>query len=292
MENKFLNMDEVGYFQLQISDQLFKKFSQFIYDNLGIHMNDSKKVMLQARLISRIRQLKLKSFEDYFDYVTSKEGLQREMPNMVNAVTTNKTEFFREPKHFEYLTDVVLPEFYQHANRSKFKIWSAACSIGAEPYTLAMILQEFAVSHPGFAYSILSTDISTEVLDVARNAIYNFEMADSVPSAFRKKYLLKTKDPKKQKLIRIIPELRNKVKFKQLNLMAPSYSVVTDIDVIFCRNVFIYFDRKTQNRVFNKLCRHLRPGGYIFMGHSETIRVKNPSIKCIKSTIHQKKTES
>jgi len=244
--------------------------------------------MLQARLTKRLRNLNLSSFEEYFAYVTSDEGLKSEMPNMVNAVTTNKTDFFREPKHFKYLTDVVLPEFYQKSNNRKFKIWSAGCSIGAEPYTMAMLLQEFSLKNAGFRFAILSTDISTEVLDIARNGIYQYEMAHTIPKALCKKYLLKTKDIQKQPFIRIVPELRQRIKFKQINLMDEYYPVATDIDVIFCRNVFIYFDRQTQERVIRRLCHHLRSGGYLFIGHSETIRIKNPPFTNVSSTIFRK----
>jgi chemotaxis protein methyltransferase CheR len=274
--------------KLPFSDKLFNQFSQLIYSNLGIYLAPNKKVMLQARLTKRLRNLNLSSFEEYFAYVTSDEGLKSEMPNMVNAVTTNKTDFFREPKHFKYLTDVVLPEFYQKSNNRKFKIWSAGCSIGAEPYTMAMLLQEFSLKNAGFRFAILSTDISTEVLDIARNGIYQYEMAHTIPKALCKKYLLKTKDIQKQPFIRIVPELRQRIKFKQINLMDEYYPVATDIDVIFCRNVFIYFDRQTQERVIRRLCHHLRSGGYLFIGHSETIRIKNPPFTNVSSTIFRK----
>jgi chemotaxis protein methyltransferase CheR len=274
--------------KLPLSDKMFKKFSQFIYSNLGIHLTPTKKVMLQARLTRRLRNLNLSSFEEYYEYVTSDEGLKNEMPNMVNAVTTNKTDFFRESKHFKYLTDIILPEFYEYEKNRKFKIWSAACSTGAEPYTMAMLLKEFALNNAGFRFAILSTDISTEVLNIAKNGIYQYEMAQNIPNAFRKKYLLKTKDIVKHPYIRIVPELKQLIKFKQLNLMDEYYPVVTDIDVIFCRNVFIYFDRQTQERVIRRLCSHLRPGGYLFIGHSETMRIQNPPFTCVSSTIFRK----
>jgi len=272
-------------YQLPLSDKLFDQYSRFIYSNVGILLPPTKKVMLQARLTKRLKKLNLSSFEEYFKYVTSEEGLKNEMPNMVNAVTTNKTDFFREPKHFKYLTEIILPEYYQQKKNKKFKIWSAACSTGAEPYTMAMLLQEFALTHSAFRYAILSTDISTEVLDIAHEGVYHLDMAKSIPKNMCKKYLLKAKDVNKQPFMRIVPELRKKIKFKQLNLMDHYYSVVKDIDVIFCRNVFIYFDRQTQERVIRKLCSHIRPGGYLFIGHSETLRIQNPPFKHITSTI-------
>jgi chemotaxis protein methyltransferase CheR len=274
-------------YQLPFSDQLFHQYSRFIYSNVGIHLPPTKKVMLQARLARRLKKLNLSSFEEYFSYVTSEEGLRNEMPNMVNAVTTNKTDFFREPQHFKYLTENVLPEFYHQEKSKKFKIWSAACATGPESYTMAMLLQEFALKNPGFRFAILSTDISTEVLDIAHDGFYHLEMAKSIPKPLRKKYVLRAKDVNKQPYIRIVPELRKMIQFKQLNLMDQYYPFAKDIDVIFCRNVFIYFDRKTQECVIRKLCSHIRPGGYLFIGHSETIRIQNPPFQTITSTIYK-----
>jgi len=282
------NCMQSNFSKQPFSDRLFNQYSRLIYSNLGINLTPTKKAMLQARLTKRLRKLNLSSFEEYYSYVTSEEGLKNEMPNLVNAVTTNKTDFFREPQHFKYLVDVILPEFYQNEKNRKFKIWSAACSTGAEPYTMAMLLQEFARKNAGFRFAILSTDISTEVLDTAKNGIYPYEMAHAVPNALRKKYLLKTKDVNKQPFICVVPELKPFIKFKQLNLMDNYYSVVTDIDVIFCRNVFIYFDRQTQERVIMRLCSHLRPGGYLFIGHSETMRIKNPPFSNVSATIFRK----
>jgi len=282
------NCMKPNFYQVPFSDKLFNQFSRFIYSNVGINMPPTKKVMLQARLNRRLKKLNLSSFEEYFSYVTSEEGLKYEMPNMVNAITTNKTDFFREPRHFQYLTDVVLPDFYQCNHKKKFKIWSAGCSTGAEPYTMAMLLQEFALKNPGFRFAILSTDISTEVLEIAQDGFYHVEMAKSIPKALCKKYLLRSKDINKQPFIRIVPELRQMIKFKQLNFMDDYYPIVNDIDVIFCRNVFIYFDRQTQERVIRRLCNHLRPGGYLFIGHSETIRIENPPFTNVSSTIFRK----
>jgi len=282
------NCASPSFSQLPFSDKLFKQFSQFIYGNLGIHLPPTKKVMLQARLSRRLRKLNLSSFEEYYSYVTSEAGLKNEMPNLVNAVTTNKTDFFRENQHFQYLTDVILPNFHQKDENRKFKIWSAGCSTGAEPYTMAMLLQEFALKHPGFRFAILSTDISTEVLEIAKNGIYPYEMASSVPGDLRKKYLLKAKDIKKHPFISIVPKLRRLITFKQLNLMDNYYQVSTDVDVIFCRNVFIYFDRQTQERVIRRFSNHLRSGGYLFIGHSETIRMTNSPFTNVSSTIFRK----
>jgi len=279
-------------YNLKLSDKMFSLFSDFIYKKLGIHLPQAKKIMLQYRLIKRLKKLKMKSFEDYFSYLTSVDGLKKELPRMINVVTTNKTDFFREPYHFQYLSENVLPEFCKQKHSRPFKIWSSACSIGAEPYTMAMVLQEFAEKNRQFRYNILSTDISTKALKTAQNAIYDHEMVDIIPIELRKKYLLKKKDQNQSALVRIAPELRQKVKFKQMNLMLSTYPVDTQMDVIFCRNVIIYFDRKTQERVVKTLSCHLKPGGYLFMGHSESIKFDGLPIERVKSTIYRKKADT
>jgi len=279
------------WYTLKLSDKMFSRFSSFIYKNLGIHLPREKKIMLQYRLVKRLKKLKMERFEDYFSYLTSVDGLKNELPLMINVVTTNKTDFFREPYHFQYLSENVLPKFCKNSNTRPFKIWSSACSTGAEPYTMAMILQEFAEKNRRFRYSILSTDISSKALKTAINAIYDHEMAESIPINLRKKYLLKKRNNKQTVLVRIVPELRQNVKFKQMNLMLSKYPVDSMMDVIFCRNVIIYFDRKTQDRVIKKLSCCLNPGGYLFMGHSESIKLDELPFERVQSTIYRKKND-
>lgn len=190
---------------------------------------------------------------------------------MIDLVTTNKTDFFREPEHYTYLAGQVLPAWFeQNGSRRPFAIWSAGCSTGEEPYTMAMVLSEQASVHPGFDYSILATDISTRVLAKAHRAIYDNDRIGPIPAAFKRKYLLRSKD-RTQGLVRIVPELRERIRFKRLNFMDEDFGMRGDLDVIFCRNVVIYFDRQTQEKLVNKFCRQLRRGGYLFMGHSETL---------------------
>ena len=282
------NQNNPNMYSKKMSDKLFKEFSSFIYDKLGINLPSMKKLMLQSRLVKRLRELKMNSFEEYFDFLTSEQGLRNELPNMVNVVTTNKTDFFREPKHFEILNNIVLPEHYNKYGNKIFRIWSAGCSIGAEPYTMAMVLLEFREKNKGFQFSIHSTDISTKVLEIAKNAIYDYQMVNPVPMELRKKYLLKSKDKKSPKYIRMAPELRKCVKFNQLNLMDNKYDIRAPVDAIFCRNVIIYFDKITQERVINRLCKYLKPNGYLFMGHSETLNMINAPLKNVSSTVYRK----
>ena len=216
--------------------------------------------------------------------------MKEELVYMIDAVTTNKTDFFREPYHFEFLTIQALPQLIgkQHASfRKKIRAWSAACSTGEEPYTLAMVLSEYASSRPGFDFSILATDISTKVLDIAQTAIYEEEKVTPVPYAMRKKYLLRSKDPNK-KIVRITPELRNRIAFRRFNLMDKRTPVSEPLDIIFCRNVMIYFDIETQERLIRQFHSLLAPGGYLFMGHAESINNMDVSLRFAAPTIYQK----
>jgi chemotaxis protein methyltransferase CheR len=256
-----------------LSDRVFKRFSEFITAELGIKMPPSKKTMLQGRLQKRLRILGMKSFKDYADYVFGPEGRVHELVNMLDLVTTNKTDFFREPRHFAYLTGTILPELMRKSGagvRRTLSIWSAGCATGAEPYTLAMVLSEFANSVNGFDFSILGTDISTQVLDRAKRAVYREGETAPVPLEIKKRYLLRSRD-RSNRLVRIVPALRSKVRLKRLNFMDAGFDISQSMDVIFFRNVIIYFERPTQEAVIQRMCRHLKPGGYLFTGHSETL---------------------
>jgi chemotaxis protein methyltransferase CheR len=256
-----------------MSDREYERLSSVIYGECGIKMPRSKKVMLEARLRKRLRALGLASFSRYCEFLFSREGLENELINMIDVVTTNKTDFFREPRHYDFLTTVAVPglmDLYGAGMRRELKIWSAGCSTGEEPYTIAMVLSEFRETYPAFEFMILGTDISTRVLDRAARAVYKMERADTVPSPMKKKYLLRSRDRQKN-LIKIVPELRGCVRFRRLNFMAEDFGMREPMDIIFCRNVIIYFDRPTQERLLNRLYDHLIPGGYLFMGHSETL---------------------
>ncbi len=274
----------------ELSPKLFQVFSNFITDELGIKMPSSKRLMLQSRLQKRLRSLKLRSFEDYCQYVFSDKGRAEELHHLMDVVTTNKTDFFREPRHYDILQNSVLPDLMRRKGRGNyhpFKIWSAGCSTGAEPYTLAMVLSEFRQRVESFSFKILATDISIQVLQTAVTAIYEEKEAVPIPMQTKKKYLLRSKD-RHQPRIRIAPELRKLVEFRRLNLMDPDYGMPNTMDIIFCRNVIIYFDRPTQNAVLSRLCKCLKPYGYIFMGHSETLNGFDLPLNQRASTVYQK----
>jgi len=224
----------------QLSDADFVKLSSFIYSNYGIKLPLSKKIMLQSRLASRLKVNNIPSYGEYTKFVLSGTAGETEIIHMIDLVSTNKTDFYREAMHFDFMREVVLPEFLAKETKEPLKVWSAASSSGEEAYTIAM-----------------------------------------------EKYLLRSKDQENPK-VRIIPALRSKTKFQRLNLMDPSYNVPKEFDLIFCRNVLIYFDRETQEKVINKLCSHLKKGGYFFLGHSESISGIDVPLKPLKPTMFVK----
>jgi len=271
-------------FNAKMSDSDFHRLSHFIFTEYGIKMPVAKKIMLQSRLQKRLRELNIGSYHEYVDYVFKDKGNSNEIVHMIDVVSTNKTDFFRESSHFDFLLQEGLPEIYDRRKNRLVKIWSAGCSSGEEPYTMAMVLNEFGLTHSNFDFQVYATDISTRMLQKAVTAIYTADKVDPVPMTFKKRYLLKSKDPA-VKNIRVIPELRRKVTFGRLNFMDTVYDIHETFDIIFCRNVLIYFDRETQEKVINKLCTKLKPDGFFFLGHSESIMNFNVPLKQIKPTI-------
>ncbi len=258
-----------------LNESQFQKLSVFIHDECGIKIPQTKKTMLEVRLRKRLKSLGMPNFDDYLKFLFSDSGMRDEMIHMIDVVTTNKTDFFREPKQFPFLTERALPELinlYKIGPGRKFRIWSAGCSTGEEPYTLSIVLSEFVeqTNFKTFEFSISASDISTEVLQKAAMGIYDYERVEPIPLELKKKYLLKSKDHSKR-IVRIIPELRKKVEFFRVNFMDNDFGLKEKMDVIFCRNVIIYFDKATQERIIRRLTENLNPGGYLFLGHSETL---------------------
>lgn len=270
-----------------LSPASFARFARFITSELGIKMPDSKLTMVQSRLLRRVRNLGMQSLEQYGEYFFASSGSE-EREHFINAITTNKTDFFREPQHFAFLRDVVLTEAGRDARRrGRFKAWSAGCSTGEEPYTLAMVLAQFAANCPGFDFVILGTDISTRVLSVARQGIYQESQILPVPPEFRRRYLLRGGSGT-EPLARVVPELRRKVSLHQLNFMDDDYCIKDIFDVVFFRNVMIYFDKNTQEAVINKICRNLAPGGRLFVGHSESLAGLDIPVSQVQTAIYRK----
>lgn len=264
----------------------FDHLARLVYSQCGIKLPAAKKVMLESRLAKRLRANNMNSFGDYIALLDSNEGMSAELIHMIDVVTTNKTDFFREPHHFDFLSREILP-LYNSGTMRNIKIWSAACSSGEEPYTLAMVLQEYVNEHRGMDYSIYASDVSTEILHKAATAIYNMDRVSGIPLAIKQKYLLKSKGQEKP-TVRIVPELRRKVSFGRINFMDAVLPVDEYFDVIFCRNVLIYFDKPTQQEVLLKLCGKLKTNGYLFVGHSESLFQLKLPLRQIKPTIYQR----
>jgi len=274
------------YQRPSMSEKDFKRFSEFIYAEVGIKLPPTKKTMIEARLQKRLRYTGMPDHSTYVDYLFSKEGMEKELFNLIDVVTTNTTDFFREPKHFEILVANVLPHWYSlYANRT-LNLWSAGCSYGMEPYTLAMVMSDFAEKNGGFKFHILATDISTQALQGSVRAVYDMDRVRVVPQYMKKKYLLRSKDPKK-KVVRIAPELRKQVEFRRLNFM-DEFHFQQPMDIIFCRNVVIYFDKPTQLQLFKKFCRSLRQGGHLFIGHSESLAGMDLPLSQIAPTVYRR----
>jgi chemotaxis protein methyltransferase CheR len=258
-----------------LSTRDFNRLCSLVHQVVGIRLTAEKKTMLEGRIKRRLRALGCPSYSVYCDRLFRLDSADEEMLHFIDAVTTNKTDFFREPGHFEFLERKCLREWSARSDsRRPMLLWSAACSSGEEPYTLAMLLSEYAAEEPGFAFNILATDISSVVLGKAKRAIYPAPEAEPVPLTLQRKYLMRSRDPGGGQ-VRIVPEIRRLVEFRRLNLMDEDYGLTQRAYVIFCRNVLIYFDRPTQEKIIGRLIRHLEPQGYLFVGHSEPLHDMN-----------------
>jgi chemotaxis protein methyltransferase CheR len=227
--------------------------------------------MLELRIKRRLRSLELDSYTQYCEYLFGHLGQRDELVHLIDVVTTNKTDFFREPAHFDYLTEKALPTLMAgNRNGRDLLIWSAGCSTGEEPYTLAIVLSEYAASHPGFRFKVLATDVSNTVLEKAHLGVFSADVVRPVAAELRKKYFLRSRDPDSNRM-RVVPELRKLVEFRRLNFKEADFGMAEKADAIFCRNVLIYFDRPTQEQILQKLARHLVADGYMFVGHAEAL---------------------
>lgn len=266
-----------------LTDREFEQFQSLIYQQVGIKLDDQKKTMLVSRLGKRLRALELSSFQAYLDNVNGKEG-KEELTQLLDLVSTNKTDFFREPAHFDFLREVVLPVA---KDTRTLRIWSSASSSGEEAYTIAMTLCEAISDRSAWNIKILASDISTRVLAKAASGIYEEERVSTVPKDLVRRYFLRGKG-EQANMVKIRPQLNEMVTFRRVNLMDPTFPIKQPLDVIFCRNVMIYFDRETQATLIAKFYQYLRPGGYLFIGHSESLQWIEHSFDYIKPTIYQK----
>jgi len=271
-----------------ISSRDYTRLCELIYAEAGIHLGAEKKIMLEARVKRRLKALGMESYHQYCDYLFSHRGMREEIISLIDVVTTNKTDFFREPAHFDFLVQRTLPEWTaQTAFGRPFLIWSAGCSTGEEPYTMAVVLSEYAAAHPGFRFRVLASDISTQVLAKAEMAVYHEDVVAPVPRHLQHKYFMRSRDRANPRL-RVTPELRKLVEFRRLNFMDNDYGMAERADAIFCRNVIIYFDRPTQERILARLTRCLLPGGYMFVGHAETLHDMNLPLRAVAPALYRR----
>lgn len=276
-----------------IRDDLFHKFSHLIYETAGIHLHEGKKALLQARLSKRLRATGIKSYKEYYDFITKPENID-EFIHFLDAISTNLTYFFREEQHFHFLATRALPEIVTKKtqdNSQRIRIWSAGCSTGEEPYSIAMCVLEFLEKHtPGIRwdFKILATDISTKVLYVAIRGLYSRDKVERVPPALRYKYFIKASGGNsKEYLYEVSPVLKEVIVFRRLNLKDP-YPFHGMFEVIFCRNVMIYFDKPTQQELIQRMVSYLSPGGYFFVGLSESLAGLSHGLKYIQPAVYQK----
>ncbi len=258
----------------QIAPADFARLRALIEDRCGIQLPDTKRPMVEARLRKRLLQLGLASFSDYWRLLFDPAHRATELVPLTDALTTNKTDFLREPAHFALLEQTVLPALYASGigRQTPMRVWSAASSTGEEPYTLAMVLSQWGRSQRSLDFSVLGTDISTRVLARAREGTYDEAAVAPLSESWRRAYLLRARGASSPAPFRIAPELRARVRFGQLNLMDADYGLPHRYHIIFCRNVMIYFNRQTQAEVTRKLTENLVPGGYLFVGHSESLQ--------------------
>jgi chemotaxis protein methyltransferase CheR len=269
-----------------LSTRDLSRVTALIYDHAGIKIDADKKIMLESRLKRRMTELKLDTYAQYCKYLFSDDRHEaEELIPLIDAVSTNKTDFFREKDHFDFLVSKALPDLCRKGGRNII-IWSAGCSTGEEPYTMSIVLTEYARTHPGFTFRIMATDISTAVLARAQQAVYTAEVVSPVPPDLKKKYFMRNRN-QETKLLRVVPELRSTVEFRRLNLM-DDFALPDKADIIFCRNVIIYFDRPTQEKLFTKFARQLSDDGYIFIGHSESLNRMDVPLRSIAPAVYRK----
>lgn len=270
------------------TDKEFKAISELVYSKFGINLTDKKRNLVNGRLQKILKKYSLKNFSEYLTMLKekNKDSLYSEL---VDEISTNHTYFYRESQHFDFLIDRVLPEIKAYHSKNKsfnFKIWCAASSSGEEPYTLAIhLLEYFGTEYKKWDGGLLATDISEDILSKAQKGIYAEENIIKVPPKILAKYF----DLKDNKYY-VKDILKNEILFRKLNLVSPTFPLKGNFDLISCRNVMIYFDKKTREVLLNKMYKLLRPGGYLFVGHSESLNGLKTPFKFVKSAIYRRES--
>ncbi len=270
----------------QLSDREFSAFQALIHEVAGIWLGDNKRALVVGRLARRLRELELPSFAAYHRLALQDPA---EMVRMLDAITTNETHFFREPAQFELLADRLCPQWEREAaagqRARRLRIWSAACSSGEEPYSLGMLLHD-RLGRSGWAIDILASDLSTKVLGRAKEAVWPVEKTAGIPAPYLRRYMLRGMGPEEGR-VKVGCEIRDLVRFTRLNLQDEHYAVHGTFDAVFCRNVLIYFDAPSRQRVIARLMSHIVPGGYLFLGHAESLMGMSSRARSLRPAVYQ-----
>ncbi|MCA1957939.1 MAG: protein-glutamate O-methyltransferase [Nitrospira sp.] len=271
--------------EFTITADEYRRLCALIYEESGIALGEQKTSLVVSRLSKRLRELGLATFTEYYEKVTT-DRTGEEFTRMLDLISTNKTDFFREPKHFDFLRERVLPEC---SRTKRIRIWSSACSSGEEPYTIAMTLYDSVENPAEWDFKILASDLSTRVLAKAAAGVYDEERVRMLPPDMVKRHFLKGRG-ERAGLVKVKPHLSGMIQFRRVNLMDERFPIKTPLDVVFCRNVMIYFDHDTQETLVNKFHSYIKPGGYLFIGHSESLQWITHPFKLIAPTIYRKET--
>ena len=280
-------MENRDTFSKTIPEHEFERITYYLHTKYGLRIPKEKKTMIESRLIKRLRALKLSSYTEYMQHVFNHTGSQ-EYKYFIDLVTTHKTFFFREGYQFDFIKEI-LPYYHNSVvNRRPINVWSAGCSTGEEVFTLGMVLNEYLKANPQFSFKITGTDISRPALEQASRGVFAAKELANLPVEMIKKYFTLAVEDGEEKLAFKDRDVMSKINLGVLNLNSPEYKINGEFDFIFCRNVIIYFDFQTQKRVLEKLLKKLKPGGYLFLGHSETAFGYSLPLKSIRPTIYQK----
>jgi chemotaxis protein methyltransferase CheR len=276
----------------EISEREFLRLRNLVYEEAGIWLSQAKTALLVGRLAKRLRHHALKSFKQYYELVANSP---EERIQMLDALSTNETRFFREPQHFELLKSVVFPKWAEEAATGrrgrKIRVLSAGCSTGQEPYSLAMVLLDCFSAASGWEIEIIATDLSTRALEIARTGIWPAAKADEIPSSLLKAFMLKGFSDQAGKM-KAGPEIRSIVRFFRMNLNEPAYPLTGKFEMIFCRNVLIYFDQRSRERVVRRMASFLSPDGYLFLGHAESLHAMSDCLRSVIPTVYVGKDDA
>ncbi|HWP22563.1 MAG TPA: protein-glutamate O-methyltransferase [Candidatus Binatia bacterium] len=271
-----------------LSDREFSRYRRLIYDTAGIHLGPAKKALLEARLGRRLRELGMESFSAYYDYVMA-DATGEELIDLLDRISTNETHFFREPRQFEFLATRLLPRWTEQAERGarprRIRIWSAGCSTGEEPYSLAMLLLDYFPPSRGWHLEIIGTDLSHRAIAAAEKSVWPLAKAKEIPTNYLKRFMLEGFGSQ-EGFMKAGPEIRSIVRFHRLNLNDERYGIAASFDLIFCRNVMIYFDTLARGRVLDRLLDCLAPEGYLFVGHAESLSGLSDRLSHIAPTVY------